>query len=283
MAASTGKDKKRRDFITPEGVALSLNIASAGSRLAALMIDLILIVLVLIAMSVAAAFTLNQSQSTVAIIWMLGFFVLRNGYFLWFELGKRAATPGKRLVGIRVVARDGGRLTADAVVARNLMRELEIFLPLTFLAVDGSEGTLGGAMMVLGLIWALCLSLFLLFNKDRMRMGDLIAGTWVVDDNRRKLKQTLLSVATDERLVFTREELSVYGIYELQELERIVRERDPKAMAAVAGTIRQKIGRTFAQESDEDFLNVYYTALRAQLERDLLFGKRRENKFQLVQ
>lgn len=283
MAASTGKDKKRRDFITPEGVALSLNIASAGSRLAALMIDLILIVLVLIAMSIAAAFTLNQSQSAVAIIWLLGFFVLRNGYFLWFELGKRAATPGKRLVGIRVVARDGGRLTADAVVARNLMRELEIFLPLTFLAVDGSEGTLGGAMMVLGLIWALCLSLFLFFNKDRMRMGDLIAGTWVVDDNRRKLKQTLLSVATDERLVFTREELSVYGIYELQELERIVRERDPKAMAAVAGTIRQKIGRTLAQESDEDFLNVYYTALRAQLERDLLFGKRRENKFQPVQ
>ena len=283
MAKAPAAERKRREFITPEGVGLSLKIASAGSRLAALIIDLILIVLVLIIMSVAAAFTLSKSQSTVAIIWMLGFFVLRNGYFLLFELGKRAATPGKRLVGIRVVARDGGRLTADAVVARNLMRELELFLPLTFLAVDQSQGAVSGAMMALGLLWSLCLSLFLFFNKDRMRMGDLIAGTWVVDDNRRKLKQTVMSVATDERLVFTREELAVYGIYELQELERIVRERDPKAMAAVADTIRAKIGRTSAQESDEDFLDVYYSSLRAHLERDLLFGKRRENKFQPVQ
>lgn len=283
MATMTATEKKRRDFITPEGVALNLKIASAGSRLAALIIDLILIIIVLIAMSIAAAFTLGAGGSSVPIIWMLGFFVLRNGYFLFFELGKRAATPGKRLVGIRVVARDGGRLTADAVVARNLMRELEIFLPLTFLAVDSSEGAVSGAMMALGLLWSLCLSLFLFFNKDRMRMGDLIAGTWVVDDNRRKLKQTMMSVATDERLVFTREELSIYGIYELQELERIVRENDPKAMAAVAETIRGKIGRTSVQESDEDFLNVYYSSLRAHLERDLLFGKRRENKYQPVQ
>lgn len=282
MATMTATEKKRRDFITPEGVALNLKIASAGSRLAALIIDLILIVIVLIAMSIAAAFTLGAGGSSVPIIWMLGFFVLRNGYFLFFELGKRAATPGKRLVGIRVVARDGGRLTADAVVARNLMRELEIFLPLTFLAIDSSEGAVSGAMMALGLLWSLCLSLFLFFNKDRMRMGDLIAGTWVVDDNRRKLKQTMMSVATDERLVFTREELSIYGIYELQELERIVRENDPKAMAAVAETIRGKIGRTSVQESDEDFLNVYYSSLRAHLERDLLFGKRRENKYQPV-
>lgn len=273
---------KRRDFITPEGVALNLTIASAGSRLAALVIDLILIGLTLLLFTIAAGFLLAGSRSlaVTGIIWLLGFFVLRNGYFLGFELGKRAATPGKRLVGIRVVARDGGRLTADAVVARNLIRELEIFLPLTFLAVDSSEGAVGGLMMVLGLLWALCLSLFLFFNKDRMRMGDLIAGTWVVDDQRRKLKQTVMSVATDERLVFTREELSVYGIYELQELERIVRERDPKAMAAVAETIRGKIGRTSVQESDEDFLNVYYSSLRAHLERDLLFGKRRENKYQ---
>jgi uncharacterized RDD family membrane protein YckC len=60
---------------------------------------------------------------------MLGFFMLRTFWFIGFELGSRAATPGKRLMGIRVVARDGGRLTADAVVARNLIRELELFLP----------------------------------------------------------------------------------------------------------------------------------------------------------
>ncbi len=270
---------KRREFVTPEGVSLSLQIASAGSRVTAMMIDLIIIVLVLVTMTLVAYYALSSVESLMAVIWLLGFFILRNGYFLLFELGKRAATPGKRLVGIRVVARDGGRLTADAVVARNLMRELELFLPLTFLAVDSSEGWVGGATMLFGLIWSLSLSLFLLFNKDRMRMGDLIAGTWVVDDQRRKLKDRIVATETSQRLSFSKEELAVYGIYELQELERVVRERDEKSMRAVADTIRVKIGRPIA-ESDEDFLDAYYASLRAHLERNLLFGKRRENKYE---
>src|SRR3546814_9024800 len=66
-------------------------------------------------------------------------------WFIGFELGSRAATPGKRLMGIRVVARDGGRLTADAVVARNLIRELELFLPLMMLGAGASEDKIGRA------------------------------------------------------------------------------------------------------------------------------------------
>ena len=281
MAASTipNKKSKAREFITPEGVALTVNIASAGSRLAALTIDLIIMLLILIAITLLAFFGgIGDETSFAAVVWLLGFFVLRNGYFLLFELGKRAATPGKRLVGIRVIASNGDRLTADAVVARNLIRELEIFLPLTFLAYDEGTGAIGGVTMVLGLLWSLCLSLFLLFNRDRMRVGDLIAGTWVVDAKRRKLANAVTATTESNNLGFSKEELSVYGIFELQELERIVRENDPKVMANVADTIRVKIGRPFG-EDDATFLNGYYRALKAHLERDLLFGKRRENKF----
>ena len=60
-------------------------------------------------------------------------FLSRYGYFLCFELGPRGATPGKRALGIRVAARGGGRLTAEAVIARNLMRDVEVFIPLIFL------------------------------------------------------------------------------------------------------------------------------------------------------
>lgn len=281
MAASTipNKKSKAREFITPEGVALTVNIASAGSRIAALTIDLIIMLLILIAITLLAIFGgIGDEASFAAVVWLLGFFVLRNGYFLLFELGKRAATPGKRLVGIRVIASNGDRLTADAVVARNLIRELEIFLPLTFLAYDEGTGAIGGVTMVLGLAWSLCLSLFLLFNRDRMRVGDLIAGTWVVDTKRRKLANALTATTESDDLGFSKEELSVYGIFELQELERIVRENDPKVMANVADTIRVKIGRPFGDD-DATFLNGYYRALKAHLERDLLFGKRRENKF----
>src|SRR3546814_5288321 len=49
----------------------------------------------------------QSGASAVAILWLLGFFVLRNGWFTLFEMGGRGATPGKRLMGLRVVARDG--------------------------------------------------------------------------------------------------------------------------------------------------------------------------------
>src|SRR3546814_4320225 len=104
-------------------------------------------------------------------------------------MGQRAATPGKRLMGIRVVARDGGRLTADAVVARNLIRELELFLPLTMISAGAAEDMVGGWTALFGVAWALTLSLFLFFNSDRMRLGDPIAGTWVVMARRPRLER----------------------------------------------------------------------------------------------
>src|SRR3546814_10532615 len=121
------------------------------------------------------------------VVWMLGAFLLRTFWFIGVELGSRAATPGKRLMGIRVVARDGGRLTADAVVARNLIRELELFLPLMMLGAGASEDMVSGWIMLAGVRWSLTLSLLLLFNRDRLRVGVLIAGTRVVLARRAKL------------------------------------------------------------------------------------------------
>ena len=73
-------------------------------------------------------------------------------------------------------------------------------------------------------------------------------------------------------------ELAVYGIFELQELERVLRGKDARAMREVADTIRAKIGRPVAEE-DDVFLLSYYRQLKARLERKLLFGKRREDKY----
>ncbi|ALH82842.1 RDD family protein [Sphingopyxis macrogoltabida] len=272
--------KKIRQFITPEGVDLELKIASAGLRLGALVVDLTLIVVALFVFSFFIAWVGVGSKSDIAyVVWMLGFFALRTFWFIGFELGQRAATPGKRLMGVRVVARDGGRLTADAVVARNLIRELELFLPLMMLGNGISEDAISGWTVLAGVLWSLTLSLFLLFNRDRMRMGDLIAGTWVVMAQRVKLDADI-GVAGDQTgaIAFTEAELSVYGIFELQELERVLRARDARAMREVADTIRAKIGRPVAEEDDVFLLN-YYRQLKARLERKLLFGKRREDKY----
>ncbi|MBY4637496.1 RDD family protein [Sphingopyxis sp. XHP0097] len=276
-AAQAGKV---RQFVTPEGVDLELRIASASLRFGALIVDLTLIALVLILFSFGAAYAGFASGSDIVLsIWMLGAFVLRTFWFLGFELGARAATPGKRLMGIRVVARDGGRLTADAVVARNLIRELELFLPMMMIGNGAAEDIVAGWTILAGVIWSLTLSLFLLFNRDRMRMGDLIAGTWVVMAQRAKLDSEIAtSEAEGGAMRFSDAELSVYGIYELQELERVLRTRDARAMREVADAIRSKIGRPVAEE-DDVFLLSYYRQLKERLERGLLFGKRREDKY----
>ena len=277
--ARAASAKRIRQFVTPEGVDLELRIAGAGLRFGALLIDLILILAALFLFSLFMLWVGAASQSDITVVvWMLGAFVLRTFWFIGFELGSRAATPGKRLMGIRVVARDGGRLTADAVVARNLIRELELFLPLMMLGAGAAEDMVGGWTMLAGVLWSLTLSFFLLFNRDRMRMGDLIAGTWVVMAERAKLDADIAVDAAGEAMVFTDAELSVYGIFELQELERVLRHRDARAMREVADTIRAKIGRPVAEE-DDVFLLSYYRQLKARLERGLLFGKRREDKY----
>ena len=79
--------------------------------------------------------------------------------------------------------------------------------------------------------------------------------------------------------VFTPAELSVYGIYELQELERVLRQRDKQTIISVSDAIRAKIGHGHGVD-DLVFLTAYYRQLKARMERDLLLGKRRENKYE---
>jgi uncharacterized RDD family membrane protein YckC len=278
--------KKRRSLVTPEGVDLSLKLADMGQRIGAFMIDLIIMVGILIGITLLAIATvagLGVAGAEIAVVvWLLGFFLLRNGYFVLMEMGPRAATFGKRGAGLRVVARSGERLTADRVIARNLMREIEFYLPLSFLFFDAADGTAGGLTALAGLAWTAIFFFFPFFNKDRMRVGDLLAGTWVISAPRKKLTVDLRAAdAAEGRYRFTEAQLDVYGVFELQTLERVLRDGQAEAIATVAYAIRHKIG-AFDQQSagdDHEFLLAYYDAIRGRMERGLLFGKRRADKY----
>jgi uncharacterized RDD family membrane protein YckC len=214
------------------------------------------------------------------IVWLLGFFILRSGYFILFELTARAATPGKRALGLRVAARDGGRLTGEAVFVRNAMREIEIFLPAVFLLAANAAGDPVDAWVVLlGCLWTGGFLLFPLFNRDRLRVGDFVAGTWVVKAPRRSLAVDLAG-RQDPAFAFSQGQLAAYGVKELQVLEQVLHAADKRTMTAVAQRIRGKIGwyRT-ESETDAAFLGAYYAALRGRLEHRLLFGHRRRDKF----
>ena len=260
---------------------LRITLASAGERAGAFLVDAVAIVGVMILASLACLVLMRVSprggRSAAAVVWLLGFFLLRNGWFLGFELGPRGATPGKRAFGLRVAARHGGRLTADALFARNAMREIEVFLPLTFLIVraQGIDAVIAG----LGLIWAGVFTLLPLFNRDRLRAGDLVAGTWVVRDPRRSLTAELTAPRRDGRFAFEPQHLTAYGVAELQVLEDVLRSHDRRALRIVAERIRAKIGWTMGpQETDRTFLDAYYLALRERLEANLLMGRRRRDK-----
>jgi uncharacterized RDD family membrane protein YckC len=300
-AALPQADRRQRTLVTPEGLAIPVTLASRGSRLGALIVDFLILIVGLFAFQLIISLiagglieelgTSNSQDISSAgeflfVMLILAFFFVRYGYFLALELGPRGATLGKRLVGIRVAARGGGRLTPEAVIARNLLRDIEIFMPIVFLllAPSGESGAFG----VAGLIWFLVFMLFPFFNKEALRAGDVIAGTWVVEAPRTRLAETLstsgaaaasgASEVTGARYDFGEAELSVYGEHELQTLERLLRQGNEEALKAVHATICRKIGWDPGEGDERAFLEAFYAQLRAKLEGDMRFGKRKADK-----
>ncbi|MEQ9316417.1 MAG: RDD family protein, partial [Henriciella sp.] len=275
-----------RPLVTPEGAALNLKIATASERAGAFLLDFTLQIMLIIAsvwvialMFSSMGFEGWQIAGSVSAVVV---FFLRNFYFIFFEIGRKAATPGKRALGLRVAARNGGRLTANAVLARNFMRELEVFLPLSLLLMT-AEDEVSAWIRLLGIAWTGVFVLFPLFNRDKLRVGDLIAGTIVIHAPRTKLKQDITSVAPMQSAsgyVFKDAELDIYGIHELHVWEDVLRQSTKEIKARVADRIRDKIGRE-KQPGEEDlpFLEAYYAALRARLEQRMLFGERKADKF----
>jgi len=293
--------------VTPEGLTLPITLASRSARAGALIIDVMILVFSIIALQLLLLWlaagvldgtaldpdNLNQSAAEfLGIVLALFVFVAWYGYFLVQELGPRGATLGKRIVGIRIAARGAMRLTPEAVIARNLLRDIEIFYPLVTLVVllsmAGREDDIG----VLGWVvtgWFALFLLFPFFNRDGLRAGDIIAGTWVVERPRAKLAAVLsaqgasaaagASEVTGVRYDFGKAELSIYGEKELQTLERMLRDAQPDALAAVHAAICRKIGWNPGAGDERAFLEAFYAQLRAKLEGDMRFGKRKADKF----
>jgi uncharacterized RDD family membrane protein YckC len=281
--STAAQAKMIREFITPEGIDLRLTLGDAGERVSAFFLDvlfilgaLIVMTLVVVALGLATRFRVVEFMG---VIWVLGFFLLRNFYFMAFEMTFRAATPGKRIIGLRVASRDGSPLTANAIFARNAMRELEVFLPLTFL-LSGNAGV-DAWIALMGIVWCGIFVIFPLLNRDRLRIGDLVGGTWVVVAPKRVLDAELLAGALSPQALFSDYALDAYGIKELTILEDVLRRKDAGTLAAVAARIRAKI-RFDTPMTDAEFLAAYYVGLRGRLESQLLFGKRRKDKYEKV-
>lgn len=287
-----------REIVTPEGIPLRFTLARAGDRAAAFALDMLVQVLVLVAVSWGLSLATgggNASWLTAMVVVLA--FLLVNFYFAFFEVRWQGATPGKRRIGIRVIDARGGQLETSAVLARNLIRELEVWMPLRFLLAGGLmwPDAPGWAQLLAG-CWAFAFLFMPVFNKDRLRIGDMIAGTRVVMQPKVVLVPDLAQEASAVPVfapagtrpvaayTFSPAQLAIYGVYELQVLERLLRtERFDasylEALRTVSEKVRQKIRYEGQVSDDERFLREFYAAQRAHLEQKMLFGQRRQDKF----
>jgi uncharacterized RDD family membrane protein YckC len=283
----------KREIVTPEGIPLEFAVASGGDRASAFLLDYFIIMLVTFLIALAGVFATGTSfgSSWVGAFVMLFSFFLRNGYFIYFELRWQGSTPGKRRLGIRVIDSNGGVLSASAVFARNLTREVEVFLPMTALIAPEMlwpSAPAGGR--VVASIWFLICAFMPLFNSHRLRIGDMVGGTMVVLAPKAVLLEDLGRRPTQEQqrrptYRFTRDQLDIYGVYELQVLENVLRGDkggydDFSTLEQVCEKIKRKIGweRKKWSVNPEIFLKDFYAAQRGRLEQKMLFGKRQEFK-----
>lgn len=138
---------------TPEGIALELRPAGLPVRAGAFLIDLLIRGTVIYLLSLATVLFGELRAALMLIV----FFLLEWLYPVAFELGRGGATPGKSVMGLKVVMDSGLPVTPGASLARNLLRAAD-FMPFAY---------------GLGFI---CM----LTRSDFRRIGDIAAATLVV-------------------------------------------------------------------------------------------------------
>ena len=163
--------EERVQISTPDHVSLEFELAGAGSRFSAYLIDFLLNVLLIIAVVLAALFTGGWiilrgffggggalASSWIWAIVVLVIFLINWGYYVFFEGIGKGSTPGKKRMGIRVIRQDGLPIGLREAALRNLVRAADILPPPSYI--------LGGLVMH--------------FDRYGRRLGDMVAGTYVV-------------------------------------------------------------------------------------------------------
>ncbi len=161
---------------TPEGLTLRHELAGAGSRTAAGILDLMLFAMVFLCLLLlAAVFSTAGAGSIADVLWGFlagGLLVVLVTWMTLIPLIWDGRTPGKRVMGLRVVDRRGWPASLGQHFLRALLLPLEVFL-----VVPLPAGII--AMAVL---------------PDCQRLGDLVAGTVCLREARAQPARTRAAV-----------------------------------------------------------------------------------------
>jgi uncharacterized RDD family membrane protein YckC len=217
-------------FLSPEAVRLDLPISGPVPRMLAygtdltIMIVVTVFVFVILAMSSTIGEALTHwlrsslreaiQQSKIAVkqqsenplgglaiaILLLAEFVISTCYFIFWEMVSGGRSPGKMLVGLRVVRRSGLPIDLRSSVVRNLMRAVDI-LPAEYLV---------------GLI-------SILLSSSGERLGDHVAGTVVLRLDRPETAGEIPRTQTQTKLILTRAQLGLIGPREIKLIRSVLR------------------------------------------------------------
>lgn len=152
---------------TPESVELDFTLAGIGNRALALMIDyliwgtilfLVFFTFIVLSSQLSSDF-IDLIAPWVFALTLLGIFFIYVGYFVIFETLWQGQTPGKRFTKIRVIQDNGKPIGIQQATLRGLLRPIDD----TF--------SLG--------------AIFIIFGSKEKRIGDFVAGTIVVQEERR--------------------------------------------------------------------------------------------------
>ena len=154
-----------RDLVVDSvtGVELSLPLAGPGGRAYAFIVDWLIRAILFVAWYGVAALIYNRRWSFSAplnpdarwfVLVVTPAAVLYFLYHFVLEVAMRGRTPGKRMVGIHIVTRDGNPPGVGALLTRNVFRLVDS-LPLLY-----------GVGLIATLV-----------TRDHVRIGDMAAGT----------------------------------------------------------------------------------------------------------
>jgi uncharacterized RDD family membrane protein YckC len=164
------------EIVTPENIAFHYRVAGPFRRFPAYFLDLLvrwaMVLLIVVACSAAGVVL---GGAAIALIF-ISYFVLEWFYGGLFETFMNGQTPGKWVLGIRVLSLDGQPINGVQAVMRNVLRFADL-MPLVSLQVFGGPPYYAFPTFILGLVT-------MTLSQRFQRVGDLVCGTIVVIEER---------------------------------------------------------------------------------------------------
>ena len=176
MAEGVKQLDSRIEVQTPENIAFQYRAAGPFRRLPAYMTDLAIRFLMMLGavLFVSLSFGTMGADNYAGAVLVLTWFGLSWFYGGLFETYWNGQTPGKRMMGVRVVTVDGQPINAMQAVLRNILRTADS-APFFMYSIEGPQ-----MMMAIPIPLYQVGLLVPMLTERYQRLGDLACGTMVI-------------------------------------------------------------------------------------------------------